>query len=70
MEKALLIISVLIIVIVLLQGNKASDAGQIITGGNATLLGNTKERGLEKVITRLTYILGFAFMIISFILSI
>ena len=34
------------------------------------LLGKSKERGLEKVITRLTYVLGFAFIVISFILSI
>ena len=37
LETILLIISVLLIVIVLLQGNKASDAGQIITGGNEAL---------------------------------
>lgn len=69
MEKVLLVISVLLIVIVLLQSNKASDASQIITGGNSMLLGNMKERGAEKFITRLTYALGFAFIIISFILS-
>ena len=34
LETILLIISVLLIVLVLLQGNKASDASQIITGGN------------------------------------
>lgn len=70
MEKILIIISVLLIVIVLLQSSKASDASQIITGGNSLLLGKTKERGAEKFITRLTYILGFAFIVISFILSI
>lgn len=70
MEKVLLVISVILIVIVLLQSNKASDASQIITGGNAMLFGKSKERGLEKVITRLTYVLGFAFIVISFILSI
>ena len=70
METALIIISVLIIVIVLLQSNKASDASQIITGGNNILLGKVKERGLEVVITRLTYFLGAAFIIISMILSV
>lgn len=69
METALLVISVFIIVIVLLQSNKASDASQIITGGNNILLGKTKERGLEVIITRLTYALGFAFIIISLVLS-
>lgn len=70
MEKALLVVSVLLIVIVLLQSNKASDASQIITGGNSMLLGNMKERGAEKFITRLTYVLGFIFIVLSFILSI
>ena len=70
METVLIIIAVLIIVLVLLQSNKASDASQIITGGNAVLLGKTKERGLERIITMITYGLGFLFIIISFILSI
>ena len=70
MEKVLLVISVILIVIVLLQSNKASDTSQIITGRNVMLLGKSKQRGLEKVITRLTYVLGFAFIVISFILSI
>ncbi len=70
MEKVLLVVSVILIVVVLLQSNKASDASQIITGGNSVLLGKSKERGFEKFITRLTYILGFAFIVLSMILSI
>ncbi len=69
MEKVLIVISVLLIGIVLLQSNKASDAGQIITGGNAMLMGKAKERGAEKFVTNLTYALGFAFIVISFYLS-
>ena len=70
MESLLMVICVLLIILVLLQSNKASDASQIISGGNSILLGKTKERGAEKFITRLTYFLGFAFIVISFILSI
>ena len=70
MEIALIVVSILLIAIVLLQSNKASDASQIITGGNAVLLGKTKERGLERIITMITYGLGFAFILIAFILSI
>ena len=70
MEKVLLVISVILIVIVLLQSNKASDASQIITGGNAMLMGKSKERGAEKFVTKLTYILGAAFIILSMILSV
>ena len=68
LENILLIVSVLIIAIVLLQGNKASDAGSIISGGNEVLFGHQKERGLELVITRLTLALGIIFFIISLIL--
>ena len=70
MEVALLIVSILLIAIVLLQSNKASDAGQIITGGNEVLFQNQKERGVELLITRLTVLLGIAFFAISFVLFI
>ena len=69
METVLMVISVMIIVLVLLQSNKASDSSQIITGGKSMLMGNAKERGAEKFITRLTYFLGFAFIAISFVVS-
>ncbi len=68
LETILLIVSILIIAIVLLQSNKASDGGQIITGGNEALFQNMKERGFELFISRLTFILGIAFFIISLIL--
>ncbi len=70
LETILLVVSVLIIAIVLLQSNKASDGGQIISGGNEVLFQNQKERGLELLITRLTAFLGFVFFVISFILFI
>lgn len=68
METALLVISVLLIAIVLLQSNKASDGGQIITGGNEALFTHQKERGLELFISRLTLILGVSFFVISLVL--
>ena len=70
MEIVLIIIAVLLIALVLLQSKKASYAGQIITGGNNLLMGQMKERGAEKFITRLTYVLGFLFIAISLYLSI
>ena len=70
LETILLIVSVLLIAIVLLQGNKASDAGQILSGGNETLFQNQKERGFELFISRLTLILDILFFVISFILFI
>jgi len=70
MEIALLIVSVLLIAIILLQSSKASDASQIIGGGNEALFQNQKERGVELFITRLTIALGVAFFVLSFILFI
>jgi len=67
-ENLLLVVSILLIAIVLLQSNKASDAGQIITGGNEALFTHQKERGLELLISRLTLILGILFFVISLIL--
>ena len=68
METALLVISIVLIVLVLLQSNKASDGGQIISGGNSELFSNIKERGSELVLSRLTLLLGIAFFVISLIL--
>lgn len=70
METALLIISILLIAIVLLQSNKASDASQIISGGNTELFSNQKERGSELFISRLTLLLGLGFFVISFLIYI
>ena len=68
LENILLVVSILLIAIVLLQGNKASDAGQIITGGNANLFQHAKGRGLELFISRATMVLGLLFFVISLIL--
>lgn len=68
METVLLIISVLLIAIVLLQSGKAEGASQIITGG-ADLFKNRKERGSELVISRVTFVLGFAFFIICLVMT-
>lgn len=64
-ETALVVISILIIVLVLLQGNKAQAGAQIITGGNQELFQNVKERGAELLISRLTLILGILFFVIA-----
>ena len=70
MENILLVVSILIIVLVLLQSNKANSGAQIISGGNSDLFQNQKERGAELFITRLTMVLAIAFMVIAFIIYI
>lgn len=69
MEIVLIIVSIILIALVLLQSGKASDAGQIITGGNSMLMGQMKERGAEKFLTRLTYLTGFLFIVLSKIMG-
>ncbi len=70
LQTVLLVVSILLIAIVLLQSNKAQDNGSIITGGNAELFQNMKERGLELFISRLTLVLGILFFLISLFLFI
>ncbi|MDD4187516.1 MAG: preprotein translocase subunit SecG [Bacilli bacterium] len=70
METVLLIVCVMLIAIVLLQSGKASDASQIITGGNTELFQNQKERGSELLISRITLLLGLSFFVLSFLLYI
>lgn len=69
MEIAVMIISVLLIAIVLLQSGKAEAASQIIQGGNSDLFANRKERGFELFITRVTFVLGFAFFVLCLLIS-
>ena len=66
LENILLVVSIILIAIVLLQSSKASDAGQIITGGNEALFGNIKERGIELFISRRTRMIGVLFFLVSF----
>ena len=67
MEIALLIVSILLIIIVLLQGSKSENGAQIISGGQGELFAQRKERGSELVITRITALLGAAFFIICLV---
>lgn len=68
LEIILLVVSILLIAIVLLQSNKASSTGNIITGGNEALFQNMKERGFELFISRFTLALGITFFILAFII--
>ena len=67
MKIALLIISILLIIIVLLQSGKAEGAAKILSGGN--LFTKRKERGTEKALTRITFVLGITFFIICLVAS-
>ena len=68
MQVVLIIVSILLIAIALLQSGKAESASNAITGGNDSLFANRKERGGELFLTRFTFLLGVAFMVLCVIL--
>jgi len=70
MKTFLIIVSILLIALVLLQSSKAQSSSQIITGGSSDLFSVKKERGSELFISRLTYIAGFTFFILCFMITI
>ena len=69
MKTFLIIISVLLIIIVLLQSNKAESGAQILSGGISDLFSRRKERGSELFISRLTLALGMIFYIVSLVME-
>ncbi len=72
MEKNLTIffaiVAVMLITVILMQSSKASDASSALTGG-MDLFTDRKERGVEVLITRVTFTLGLLFCAIEFVLS-
>lgn len=70
MDVVLMIVSVLLISVVLLQSDKAEDAGNILVGASSELFAERKERGFELFISRFTLVLGIIFFVICLIMSI
>lgn len=62
-----LVLAVLIIVITLMQGGKGEGASSSIMGGmsNAHSFATLKERGPEKVLTRITFVLTGLFFFLA-----
>ena len=67
----LFFISALILIVsTLLQGGKSAGASGAIMGGGMNLFTNVKERGIEKVVSRITLFSGIAFMTLAILLKI
>lgn len=62
------IVSVLIIGAVLMQPSKNNDAMSSFTGGASDLFSESKSRGFESFIQRVTIILGILFFAITLVL--
>ncbi len=68
MQIALIIVSIILIAIVLLQPGAEGNDGSFTGGGNSDLFANRKERGGELFMSRFTFVLGVALMVICAIM--
>ena len=59
-----------LVVATLLQGGKSAGASGAIMGGGMNLFSNVKERGIEKVVSRITLIAGICFMTLAVLIKI
>ena len=64
-----LISAVVLVISTLLQGGKSAGASGAIMGGGMNLFSNVKERGIEKVVSRITLISGIAFMTLAVLIK-
>lgn len=62
--------AVVLVVATLLQGGKSSGASGAIMGGGMNLFTNVKERGIEKVVSKITLISGICFMTFAVLIKI
>ena len=70
LKIVLLIVSILLILISLLQSGKSDGLSAFTGSGDLGLFQNVKERGPEKVISRITMVLGIIFFILVIIIRI
>ncbi len=65
-----MVLSIIIIVLCLLQGGKTEGASGAITGGGLNVFVKTKERGAEKVVSILTYVMAIIFFVIAILIQV
>jgi preprotein translocase subunit SecG len=71
LDVLLMVVSAMLIVLALLQSGKSEGISSAFTGsGGLNLFANTKERGPEKVISRLTLFVGILFFLLVIIIRI
>lgn len=61
--------AVVLVISTLLQGGKSAGASGAIMGGGMNLFSNVKERGIEKVVSRITLISGICFMVCAILIE-
>ncbi|MFV0255608.1 MAG: preprotein translocase subunit SecG [Erysipelotrichaceae bacterium] len=71
LEAILMLVAILLILLTLLQGGKSSGLSGAFSGsGDINLFQNAKERGPEKIISRVTLILGALFFILVIVIKV
>ena len=70
LETILLIVAVVLIILSLLQGGKSDGLSAFTGSGDLGLFANAKERGPEKVVSRLTMCTGIVFFVLVIIIRI
>lgn len=66
----LTIIAIALIIVCLLQNGKSDGLVNALTGQSSNLFSNTKDRGSELVLTRITVVLAIAFFVLSVVANI
>ena len=67
-QTLLIIVSIAIVIAVMLQPSKQQDALNALSGGGGELFGQTKKRGFEAVMERVTAVLGALFFVLALVL--
>lgn len=69
LEIILLVIGAILIIITMMQSSKSDGGSGALMGGGLNLFNETKERGIDKLISQVTLYSGIAFMVIALILK-
>ena len=69
LDILMIIVYIVIIILALLQSGKSDGIINALTGQSSSLFAQTKERGSELVITRLTIGFGIAFFVLAVIIQ-
>ncbi|MCH4056588.1 preprotein translocase subunit SecG [Lapidilactobacillus gannanensis] len=67
-QTLLIIVSIAIVIAVMMQPSKQQDALNALSGGGGELFGQTKKRGFEAVMERVTAVLGALFFVLALVL--
>ncbi|MGI6713931.1 MAG: preprotein translocase subunit SecG [Bacilli bacterium] len=65
-----LIVAIILIIITLLQGGKSEGASGAITGGGLNVFVKTKERGVDKVMSYITFGLAALFFLLAILANV